>query len=165
MSNVSYDNKDLTDAFNQSENQPGVRRTQVNVDMFGFYWPLSDLKSMHGFVINGVSDQLTDNVNNRISVNNYLLAYSYHKFFGTNIGDGWYLRGDVGLSYFVVQADVSGFGTLKERSEMGLGVLGGGGYSFAIGEETRMLIGLYLTVRRAEEERANYGNFSLGFLF
>ena len=106
---------------------------------------------MHGFVVNSVSDSL-DGPGGTITVYQHLYAYSYHKFFGQNIGDGWFVRGDVGLAIFSVDVDTTSF-DFSESSDTGLGFLGGGGHAFAIGQETRMLLGLYLTHRRAEGEK------------
>jgi hypothetical protein len=160
-----YGSANIDDAFAQSENSPGVSRTTINIDLLGFYWPMSDKKSMQGFIINGASDVLSDEAGNTVSLLSHMYSYSFHTYFGKNIGDGWFLRGDVGLSRYIVDIDVQGFSGITESSDFGLGILGGFGYAFAIGQETRMQVGLSVSLRKAEDERTMYENISMGFLF
>ncbi len=177
FSKASYSG-DLGDAYEKSADAPGIDRSStMNLDILGFYWPLSGHKTMMGFIFNVAGDTAEDNVGGELSLYTYLMGFSVHHFFGRNIGDGWFVRGDAGLSWATVELSSSGI-TAEERSDMTLGFMFGGGYGFAIGEETRLLVGLY--IRPLPEMKADgftYGgdpvskikgtitNFSVGFLF
>lgn len=85
--------------INDFDNLPGVRRSTVNYDLLGFYWPTSDHRSMYGVVMNMISDQFEDGFTT-FSFSQALISFSYHSFLGVNIGDGWFWRGDIGLASF-----------------------------------------------------------------
>lgn len=118
---------------------------------------------MQGFIINAVVDVL-DGPGGVASISQDLYAYSYHHFFGVNVGDGWFLRGDVGIVKYQLKLDTTLI-SYNETSKAGFGVLGGGGYGFAIGTETRLLLGAYWSHRKAEDLKASDLNFTVGFLF
>jgi uncharacterized protein YkvS len=166
FSKVDYDDEAVNDILDYTEDLPGVDRATINVDIFGFYWPTADRKSMHGFMGNVVADSL-DGPGGTLSINQNMYAYSYHRFYGANIGDGWFLRGDIGLVKYVLSFDSKDIlvADYEVDSDFGIGLLGGGGYGWGIGAETRMLLGAYLTHRNAEGDAANSFNVTLGFLF
>lgn len=149
--------------MDNTDNVPGVDRSTLSYDMFGFYWPMADKKSMQGFVVNVVYDSL-DGSGGTFSIDQTRYAYSYHQFFGANIGDGWFWRGDIGLVQYTVSLDTTTIYD-DDSSDFGLGVLAGGGYGFSLGSETRLLVGAYLSHNSAESDKIN--NFALifGFLF
>ena len=147
-------------------------RTTINMDLLGFYWPDRSYKTMYGVVLNGATDTFrhqevifgTLPVETTFTISQYTLAFSAHHFFGANIGDGWFVRGDVGPSWFEVTANVLGE-SRSFQSDYGLGLIVGGGYSFILGEGTRMPLGFYLAHRSAEGESAVTANFNVGLLF
>jgi hypothetical protein len=50
-------------AMDRLEALPGVSRTEIAIDMLGFYWPVGDQsKTIAGFVINGSADRLNDSI-------------------------------------------------------------------------------------------------------
>ncbi|MCB0350797.1 MAG: hypothetical protein KDD38_06415 [Bdellovibrionales bacterium] len=163
FSNVDYGDDAINDSFDFAESQSGITRTKINMDILGFYWPVNDNQTMHGFIVNTVADSL-DGPGGTISIYQYLYAYSYHHFFGANIGDGWFFRADAGLTRSLLIVETTGLsGT--DSSKTGIGLLGGGGYAFAMGQETRFLLGLYATSRKVEDDRALSFNLTAGFLF
>lgn len=162
FSGVSYE--DPTEAaVNELEAAPGVHRLTINIDIFGFYWPTSNHKSMYGLVVNSVTDRFVG-PGGTLTFLQYTLGFSFYSFFGQNVGDGWFLRGDVGPAWYRVEVDTTGL-KHEESSDIGVGVLGGGGYSFVIGDETRMPLGFYVTHRAAEGESAVSANLTLSLLF
>lgn len=163
LSSVDYE-KEVQLSVNTIKSASGVSRTTVNVDLFGFYWPDSSFKTMYGVILNANNDAF-ENKDFQLSIMQYTLAFSVYHFFGANIGDGWFMRGDIGPSRFVVEAHSRTDGTITGRSDYGLGLMLGGGYSFVIGKETRMPLGLYLAYRSAEGETMTTANINLGFLF
>jgi hypothetical protein len=120
------------------DSQPGVSRSQVAYDLLGFYWPLRNGKTMAGFVLSGTSDRLEDAFGNYAQINQNLYGGSVMHFFGREIGDGFFLRGDLGLA----KATVDSTFTNPVNSDTGTGVLLGLGYGIAVSEQSRVLITL-----------------------
>ena len=159
---IEYE-KDLQSAINKINSFPGIVHTAFNFDFFGFYWPDHSFKTMYGVVLNSVSDSIAYKTDT-LTILQYTLAFSTHHFFGVNIGDGWFIRGDVGPTWYVAETIIAGEKTLTS-SDYGLGLMFGGGYSFIIGKETRMPLGFYLAHRSVKGESITTTSLSLGFLF
>ncbi|NOX76621.1 MAG: hypothetical protein GXP17_08450 [Gammaproteobacteria bacterium] len=128
---------ELDSDLNQRESRPGVDRTKMGIDMLGFYWPLANNRLL-GFVISGSGDRLSDSYGNSLQYNQYLYGISGMQFFGDEIGDGFYIRGDVGIAKVSRTIDTS-FGEVS-TSETGYGYLIGIGYGIPISDETRILL-------------------------
>ena len=154
---------ELQDAVDFLEDLSGVDRSTFAYDFLGFYWPTADHKSMYGVIVNVVSDSF-EGAGGELTLLQYTVAASYQKFFGTNIGDGWFLRGDAGIAWYHVTLDTSVI-DMEESSEKGFGLLFGGGYSFVIGTDTRMPLGLYFAHRSAESDDMFTTSLMLSFLF
>jgi hypothetical protein len=163
FASVDYDDEDINDEMEDADDQPGVDRSTANYDLFGFYWPMADRKTMQGFIINVVLDGL-DGPGGELTISQSLYAYSIQRFFGANIGDGWFVRGDVGLSRTTLDVDTYTIDD-SESGDFGLGALTGGGYGLALTRQTRILFGAYLTSRKSGSERATTANVNMGFLF
>lgn len=156
-------NSELQQPLDDIESNPNVNRTTLGLDLFGFYWPLSGHKTMMGFVVSAVGDNYNW-TNGSLQVNQYLYGFSTHHFFGKNIGDGWFVRGDVGIAkYLLLVTDTSfSYGT---ESESGFGMLVGGGYGFPLGKQTRLLVTLKLSKLKAEDTDSTATSLVAGFLF
>lgn len=143
FSGASYSG-DLGDAYEKLADTPGVdENSGVALDLLGFYWPLAGHKTMIGFVINGSSSSVDDNLGDKLTLTTSQISFSTHHFFGKNIGHGWFVRGDIGFvrgSITVLDNNI----TAEQSSDSKLGVLFGGGYGFSMGKETRFLLGLYI---------------------
>lgn len=163
FSGINYSNNDIDNEFDYVDKQPGVDRSSGNADLFGFYWPRTRT-DMHGFVYNVIVDTLDNNVGDSFTLSQSLFAYSYYHFFGVNIGDQWFLRGDIGFSRFKYEAENS-YITVSDETKTGMGALFGGGYGFATGLETRFLLGGYVTYRKGGDMKASAFNVTGAFLF
>lgn len=161
----------LGDAYEKDGDTAGVDRSStINLDLVGFYKPLSGHKTMIGFIINTAGDSMEDTAGNKQSMSTALFGFSAHHFFGKNIGDGWFLRGDVGLAFSSIDFD---FNSVKydDTSDVTIGTLLGGGYGFPLGYQTRLLVGLYvrplpkLKYNNNAEVKGTVTNFTVGFLF
>jgi hypothetical protein len=168
FSGTSYSGE-LGDAYKADENLAGADRgPTVNIDLLGFYWPLQNHKTMLGFILNGAGDIIEIGTYEE-SLYTYLLGFSAHHFFGANIGDGWFLRGDAGLAWSRIDID-SGSLHADKSSKSKLGIMIGGGYGFALGRETRLLLGLYFRPLPKMDIngytlKGTVTNFTVGFLF
>ncbi len=103
----------------------------MNIDFLRFYWRMGSGKQLlFGLGINGSfftsgSDQL----------NIYLYSIGFQYYFN-EIGKGFYLRGDVGMSY----ANIMSTSTVVAESGYSYGFLAGIGYGIPISYETRILL-------------------------
>lgn len=144
-------------------------RTQVAVELLGFYWPMPGHHTMHGFVITGQGDSYKSPSGlTEYSISQSLYSYSIQHFFGANIGHEWFVRGDVGLAKAV--ESISGSGTtISGVSDTGFGFNLGGGYGWATNYDTRFLLTGLLTHKkiRGTSQDINLGSFSVlaSFLF
>jgi len=119
------------------ENQPNSTRTQTAYDLLGFYWPFNNGKTMGGFVVSGTADRIESSWTDA-QFNQYLYAGSVMHFFGKEIGDGFFLRGDLGFAKSVFDTSYSD----PAGSDTGNGILLGVGYGIPISQGTRILISL-----------------------
>ncbi|TNF37516.1 MAG: hypothetical protein EP315_02555, partial [Gammaproteobacteria bacterium] len=92
---------------------PEIYRPRNNMDMFGTYWPITEHNMLIGWVINVVSDSLVTNNDPKFNyigddlliIDTFLYGISSMKFFGHEIGDGLFIRGDVGLAEYRISND------------------------------------------------------------
>jgi hypothetical protein len=138
---------------------PGVDRSQGSIDMFGFYFPRENNLAL-GFVISGSWDLFQTPVGD-MQINQYLYGFSAMKFFGKEIGDGFFLRGDIGLSKAVVHDDYYG----TSSSDTGLGTLLGAGFGIPISEETRILFGLNVSNKDVDGDNWTAVTLNIGGLW
>ena len=152
----------LDTVLNNLESAPGVDRTQGAIDMLGFYWPVQDRLNV-GFVISGSFDAFQTPVGD-MQLNQYLYAASAMKFFGKEIGDGIFLRGDVGFAKASITTDTI-FGTYGSTSDTGLGFLLGVGYGIPVSEESRVLLSLNVSNKDIDGENWSAVTFNIGGLW
>ena len=162
LAHLTY-NSEMQSAVDTLEDMPGIETFSGTYDLFGFYWPLADHKTMLGFVVNG-SSQSWENKNARLRISHETYSFSAHHFWGPNIGSGWFARGDVGFSK-AREVQHLGTQTVSLDSGTGFGILVGGGYGFALGRETRLLLNLNYSRRQIDSFVANTLGLSVGFLF
>lgn len=151
--------------FRFFESVPGANRTQLSLDMFGFYFPLSSERNDSlGFVINGTADSVTFANGDVYQLNLYLYGLSYMMFMGQEIGDGFFIRGDAGIAKGI--QTVSGqFGDRAASSESGTGFLFGAGYAHPLSANARLLFGINSVSRKIEDETFGATEFTIGILW
>ena len=157
----------------------------INGDL-GVYWPSTNHKRMYGLIVNfsssyslpnpegqadrhreGLEDEVSFSSASHLSIDEDAFSLSVHHFFGKNIGDGWFLRGDIGVTnadvYYVINK--GGQTVAKSENKDGYGLLFGGGYALRFGKETRLLFGLYASSKQFDSENLVrvQGNISLLF--
>ncbi len=118
-------------------------RTQGSIDMLGFYWPLADKQTLVGGVISGAYDSASDNYYGTVQWNQYLYAISALHFFGSEPGDGFFLRGDLGSASSVVTISNNyGYSSGNYSNGTGTGFLIGAGYGIPVSGQSRLLLSL-----------------------
>ena len=111
--------EELADLLDLLEDFPGVSRAAISMDLLGFYWPLQD-RYLLGGVINGFGDRIeVDSDGLNITGVTYGLSLQY--FPQRHIGQGFFIRSDVGPALMAVSSDD---GTVEETSDWGLGIGG-----------------------------------------
>jgi hypothetical protein len=152
----------LDSSLDALESLPGVDRTQGAMDMFGFYWPLENKLNV-GFVISGSWDAFETPLGD-LQYNQYLYGASVMKFFGKEIGDGLFLRGDLGVAKATEHADTV-FGSYEGASDTGLGYLLGVGYGIPVSEESRVLLSMNISNKDIDGENWSAVTFNIGGLW
>ena len=138
---------------------PGVTRTQLNLDLLGFYKPVNT-KMMAGFVVNGAADRTEVEGEGSMQVNLYTYAATV-QYFPKEIGKGLFCRGDFGIASANVSIDDEDQGS----SDFGLGLLVGIGYAHPITAGTRLALNLNYASRSIEGDNWGTVGISLGGLF
>ncbi len=155
---------DVDAALNQIKSNGGTTRVSLGLDI-AFYWPLADRQTILGPSLIGESDTYSIN-GYTLSLTQAMLAFSAQHYFGENVGDGFFVRGDVGPANFGVKAEYpSGATLVNAQSATGIGFQAGGGYSFLLSNETRLGVGAYFAHYAAGGDVANNFLVSGNFLF
>ena len=118
----------------------GVDHVSVSVDLLGIYLPFKD-RHINGFVINAFGDRYEAGGTD-FQISGYTLSFSNIRFLTGTIGNGLFIRPDIGSSRFVVDVDGD-----TETSDWGFGYLVGGGFGFNITSGTRLLLNANYAVR------------------
>ena len=139
---------------------PGVNRTESSIDMLGFYWPMNN-NTMAGIVISGTGDRLQDSFDDYIQTNQYLYGLSGMKFFGREIGDGFFLRGDIGIARLKFDSNVF----YDESSDNGFGYLIGTGFGIPISDQTRILLSVSFSNKKVEGDNYRSTSINIGGLW
>jgi len=152
----------LDSALDTIESWSGVDRMQGAMDIFGFYWPVQDKLNL-GFVISGSWDRFETPLGD-VQLNQNLYAASVMRFFGKEIGDGLFLRGDLGIAKATLETDTI-FGSFDDESDTGLGFLLGIGYGIPVSEESRVLLSLNVSNKDIDGDSWSAVTFNIGGLW
>ena len=153
---------DLEEVLDDLEDLPGVDHLALSLDMFGFYWPRSD-RTLVGGIVNGSADTY-EVVGVEMNIYNYLYAFSVIHFLTNRIGQGPFVRADVGFARHVVETNI--FGVKDDAvSDWGTGILLGGGMGFPVTSGTRVLLNGNLALRRVEGDVTTTIGISINGLF
>lgn len=147
---------------------PGSTKRTGGLAMdFGVYFPIGGHKSMIGGNIELTGDGYSNDTTAgeyRVSIGQALVAVSAYRFFGENIGNGWFLRGDLGVAKTtLIYQQPSTSNQLIEKT--GFGALFGGGYAIPCGTETRVLFFINMSGRTFGGDRFRTMTLGADFLF
>ena len=153
----------LDTMLDQLSEQEGVDHVSVSVDLLGLYFPFQD-RHIYGFVINAFGDRYEASGSD-FQISGYTLSFSNIRFLTGTIGNGLFIRADIGGSRFVVDLDGD-----QETSDWGFGYLAGGGFGFNITSGTRLLLNVNYAVRTIPNDETGTDKiktlgFSVGALF
>ena len=138
--------------------------TGTTADVLGFYVPLGE-QTLIGTIINVSADPYEwKEYGTKIDIYNYIWGASVIHFPNAKIGQGSFMRTDLGAAFVranVIQDDEE----LEATSDIGVGILVGGGYAWPIMEGTRLMGGLQFALRRVEKDYYMSVGLTLGALF
>ncbi len=149
----------LRQAVDQLNSTSGVSHIGMSIEIPGVYWPLQNNHTIVGGSLNGVADRYEAS-GHSIQINQYLLSVSSWHFLTGEIGDGIFLRGDLGIAWLNAQSSPGG----SSSSSAGFGILVGGGYSYPVSNETRLTLNFNYAARRVEGESYGASSFNIGIL-
>ena len=86
------------------------------------------------------------------------------KFFGKEIGDGLFLRGDLGIAKANLTVNTF-FGEYTAETDTGVGYLLGVGYGIPVSEESRVLLSLNVSNKDIDGENWSAVTFNIGGLW
>lgn len=158
------------DEFIRLENP---RRLGIGADMFGVYFPLQNERTAVGGIINSTTHGYGLADGNYFLSKTYVAISAMH-FLQNRIGDGFFARGDLGLSS--LGTDIRGFSNFlpgepvniqipNVRSESGVAATLGVGYGFVITPENRALLNATFNLQRFGGTNFYALGFSVGWLF
>ncbi len=152
--------EELADVLDLLEALPGITRTTISLDLLGFYWPIQD-RYLLGGVINSFGDRIEVD-SEGLNIIGVTYGLSLHYFPQRHIGQGFFIRSDVGPAFMAVTSDD---GTVEETSDWGLGGLVGAGWSQPITSGTRLVFQVNGSLRQVEGDSFGALSFTLGGLF
>ncbi len=125
---LGYVNNTYPDEYlDELNDSPDVDHIALALDTFGFYWPRGD-KTLVGAIVNGNVDAYEGTFKGakvELSLYNYLYALSTMYFLTHEIGQGPFVRADVGFAHSRINADVANIYRDKYNKRLGDGVPSG----------------------------------------
>lgn len=164
---IGLANKQNPDSVEQTissaENTYGVSRVTISID-FGFYWPVFDELMLLGVVSNSSVDSVQINAGNEVITHDLeYLGISAIKFWGDTIGQGLFVRGDLGSATAKYRYSNNSY-VVNDGS--GSAALIGVGYSMPLsGNKTRLIFSLNTVFSSIEDREFNSSEFMIGFMW
>jgi hypothetical protein len=167
-SKPSYGNTQVATELDSLKNRPQTSNIGLNLDLLGFYFPINRHQTALGLIVNAIADRYNISGSGSIQINQYLFSFSTMHFLTSNIGNGFFLRGDVGISKFSAVRERFG-NSVTDTSDVGFGALAGLGYAIPLTPGNRLLLGANYAYRTAttDGETFDASTFSLttGLMF
>jgi hypothetical protein len=132
-------------AVDDLKNRSDVSRIPSS-GQFGVYWPLSNRQTIIGGVI-GASGDMFSQKDASLDLIVFQMGASVQHFFTSTIGDGAFVRGDVGFAGASLTEQVNNK-TTTTSGHIGLAVTGGAGYAFPLSAGTSLSIDINASYRR-----------------
>lgn len=152
---VRYKNARFQTALDALKVDPAINHLTAGYDFY-FLWPLANRKTAVGVALGGTVDSYTaEAANEQFSATSVVTGFSIHHYLTSNIGDGFFVRGDFGLATTQLQIRQVGI-TANSDTYRGLGLRLAAGYSIVLSNETRLPITLHwLHVNSSEGDTTN----------
>jgi hypothetical protein len=140
-----------------------LSQVSFHLDALGVYFPRPNLKTLLGSTYSILVDKFSHSTGS-FQMFHHQLSGSVMHFFGVGIGEGWFLRVDIGpaLMQFAVQGD--GLGRGDSESYLGMGGLLGGGHAFPLSRSTRLTVAASAVVKWMPQGLTASGALTVGIL-
>lgn len=159
---VSYPDSEKS-VIDSAAASPGVSNLSFIVDILSVYFPRKNFKTILGAATSLIVDRYSAS-GSSVQTSQYLVSASGMHFFGTNVGHGPFVRGDLGFALESRQADGSGLGVGPSGTYLGFGMLAGAGYALPVSSGTRLLGMAFYSVRVFSPGTFSTFGFTLGLL-
>jgi len=166
----------INESLESFTGENGMNNLGVSLEAFGAYFPLGNKKTLLGGVLGLVYENYkTSGQFNETPITvisqwadlkfwQYSITASAMHFFGQNIGDGYFIRGDLGISSCSGTLNVSyttNGGDLQGENQdfsynWGPSFLLGGGYSLPFSLSTRLMFSLYYSSKSSLMNDSTY---------
>jgi hypothetical protein len=164
---VRYQPSSLEQSVDSLRNNKDIKHISAGLDL-SFLWPLANQQTAMGITLNGTSDSLNytaTGTGSSITISSSLLGFSVQHFLMSNIGDGFFVRGDIGLGSTTLTLK-NILGVDKSDTEQGLGVGVGLGYSIPLSSQTRLPLFIkYNLVTAKDNFQSRALTFNAGLMF
>jgi len=129
----------------------------------GVYWSLPQRPgTLMGVVFNG-GENRSDNGGDELKITPYLLGFSSMRFFAPESKTGLFIRADLGMAAYRVEA--RGTEYFSDISDLGYGVLVGGGYGIKYSRGGSILFNVNYALRRAGADTIGTFGMTVGTLW
>lgn len=157
-------NPDLVEQIlSSAENTYGVSRVTIAIDL-GFYWPVFDESMLLGVVSNSSVDSVQSSPGNEVVTHDLeYVGISAIKFMGETIGQGLFVRGDLGSASAKYRYSNNSY-SVNDGS--GSATLIGVGYSKPLsGNKTRLIFSLNSVFSSIDDRKFNSNELMIGFMW
>lgn len=143
------------------------RRFSMTFDLIGVYVRFRQPRTIFGGVLTSSIDNLSARTSSEVSlsVTQLQISASVMHFFGRTVGEGFFVRADLGLCAVGFTPNYSYRLDSLQKNGGGLGFLAGGGYAVPVSEDSRILFGANYTVRVIPNHTLGVFTASVGWLY
>jgi hypothetical protein len=113
---------------------PGYSHLALTFDILGFYKPVIDEQTLFGGIVNGIYDRHAVDSKNLV-IGDFQLSVSALRFVQNRIGQGFFLRLDLGLAHNFTDGDER-----DRTTDWGPGALIGAGFGLPVTNGIRILL-------------------------
>ena len=162
---VRYKDAGFQSVIDGLKSNSAISHMTVGYDLH-FLWPLSNHRTAIGLVLGGAVDNYTaDATDEQFSVTSLVTGFSIQHYLTSNIGEGPFVRGDIGLATTQLEIRKPSLTSSSDISR-GLGLRLAAGYSFLLSNETRLPVTVHwLHVNSSGNTTNSSGLLTVGVLF
>lgn len=148
----------LNSEFSAALDAPDYKREKSSLEV-EFYWPIPT-NALVGVGFNMAEDIAKSTDRGTLDLTTWLYGLSYMRFFGSEPGDGFYFRGDIGW------VDVDYYkNEIIQSTSTGYGYMVGIGYALPLSDGERVLVSLNQSTRSISDGDYDVLEFTIGILW
>lgn len=163
LSSVNYSGE-MRSTFDSIRSVANVSHSAFDLDLMGVYWTLPEYRLLVGGVLNLVTEKWSDS-SAAVTMKDYILSASALYFPFGNPGEGFYLRGDVGVARYDFGVEYLDQAYSYGDSAWGVGMLVGAGYAFPLWRDLKGSLKVSYSYRTADRSNAGVVAAGAGLFF